>query len=576
MADSASTVVTRFAPSPTGYLHVGGARTALFNWLLARHCGGRFFLRIEDTDLARSTEEACRQLLDDLRWLGLHWDNAELVYQSRRRDVYNAIIEDLVKRDLAYESFETPQELEVQRKQAEREKRLFVYRRPEYSSSQLAQFQSENRVPVIRFAMQMKEYRFTDEVLGKEIVMPAEEAQDFVIRKTDGMPTYHFAVVVDDAAMGITHILRGQEHTKNTFNHIALQEALGYPRPVYAHLSVIQNMDGSKMGKRDRDKKLRQLTLLHFKGSKPNEIGSVLAEKMNEAVRNSRARLPTSGQADAAAVESYRIDATRVSEWLGKESMQLGLLDQFAIMHAINVRESDLPEILIHDFRKQGYIPDGLLNFLALLGWNPGDDREHMSMEELVLLFSIDRIGKSNAKFDRTKLIAFNTETAKALPPAKLLEAFKSFLAANPESPLLNADDAALARLLEMKKGFRTFREVEEASRFLFVKDHEVEFDPQAVDKVLLKNERQGEKALIDVRKIFEFSAWHAHQIEESIKQYCEQTGLGLGKVAQPIRVAVTGSTISPPIFESLEMLGQGSTLSRIDRCLKVCAEHTD
>src|SRR4051812_3098571 len=206
-------VVTRFAPSPTGYLHVGGARTALFSWLLARHHGadGQFLLRIADTDLARSTEQAGMQLLDDLRWLGLHWDNADnLVYQSKRRSAYDKIIAELLARGLAYKAYESRAELDAMRKEAEKQKRMFVYRRREMPAEQLAAFEAENRPHVVRFAMPMREYRFRDDVLEKEIVLPAEEAQDFVIRKEDGMPTYHFAVVVDDAEMGVTHILRGQ------------------------------------------------------------------------------------------------------------------------------------------------------------------------------------------------------------------------------------------------------------------------------------------------------------------------------------------------------------------------------
>src|SRR5437016_4447392 len=188
-----ATVVTRFAPSPTGYLHVGGARTALFSWLLARHhgAGGKFLLRIEDTDLARSTEQATTQLLEDLRWIGLHWDNAELMYQSKRLPVYNAIIDDLLSRGLAYQAYETPQELDAMRKAAEKEKRQFVYRRREISDEQIREYDSQGRPRVVRFAMPVKEYRFRDEVLDKEIVLPPEEVQDFVIRKADGMPTYH-------------------------------------------------------------------------------------------------------------------------------------------------------------------------------------------------------------------------------------------------------------------------------------------------------------------------------------------------------------------------------------------------
>src|SRR3954469_4256513 len=295
MPAASSTVVTRFAPSPTGYLHVGGARTALFSWLLARHHGGRYLLRIEDTDLARSTEQATTQLLEDLRWLGLHWDNERLVFQSRRLDTYNRIIADLLSRGLAYEAYETGEELDAMRKDAERNKRQFVYRRRDVSPEQVARWKAEGRKAVVRFAMPVKEYRFRDEVLGKDVVLPAEEAQDFVIRKTDGMPTYHFAVVADDADMGVTHILRGQEHTKNTFNHIALQEALGYPRPTYGHLSVIMNLDGSKMSKRDRDKMIRQRAQTWMKTYKksaqdiasaaslaPSRVGEWISDSMKQ------------------------------------------------------------------------------------------------------------------------------------------------------------------------------------------------------------------------------------------------------------------------------------------------------
>src|SRR3954465_598947 len=249
-ATTTDTVVTRFAPSPTGYLHIGGARTALYSWLLARHHGadGRYLLRIEDTDAARSTEQAAAQLQEDLRWLGLQWDNDQLIYQSKRQHVYNAIIEDLISRDLAYRAYETRDELDAMRKEAERAKRQFVYRRRPLADQQAREYAEQARPHVVRFAMPLREWRFTDAVLG-EIVMPPDEVQDFVIRKEDGMPTYHFAVVVDDQEMGVTHVMRGQEHVKNTFNHIALQEALGYRRPIYAHLSTIQNPDGSKMGK---------------------------------------------------------------------------------------------------------------------------------------------------------------------------------------------------------------------------------------------------------------------------------------------------------------------------------------
>jgi glutamyl-tRNA synthetase len=324
MATDSQTIVTRFAPSPTGYLHVGGARTALFSWLLARHHGGRFLLRIEDTDLARSTEQAAQQLLEDLRWLGLHWDNAELVYQSRRLEVYNRIIEDLLARGLAYKAYDTPEELDARRKDAEKHKRAFIYRNPKLSDEQIRQFESEGRQAVVRFATPVKEFRFRDEVLGKDIVVGPDQVQDFVIRKTDGMPTFHFAVVVDDAEMGVTHILRGQEHTLNTINHLALQEALGYPRPTYGHLPIILNTDGSKMGKRDRDKKVRHHANLWLKNTK--KTPGDLAHLANM----------TGGPIEA---------------WLEDDGRQLDPGQQQKVMLVVGLRESDLPEVLVHDFR---------------------------------------------------------------------------------------------------------------------------------------------------------------------------------------------------------------------------------
>lgn len=531
-------VVDRFAPSPTGYLHVGGARTALFNWLLARHDGGKFLLRIEDTDLARSTEQAMLQLLEDLRWLGLQWDNPELVFQSKRLAVYNKIIDEMIARGLAYKAYDTPEELDAMRKEAEKAKRQFVYRRGPVSDQESAKFDAEGRVPVVRFIMPVKEYRFTDEVLG-EIALPPDEADHFIIRKSDGMPTFHFAVVVDDAEMNITLVMRGQEHTKNTFRHIALQEALGYPRPAYAHLTTIQNPDSTKMGKRDRDKAIRQRAQEWLKSGKKSA-------------------------AELAALS--RLPEERMASWLADSKKQLDIPEQLAVMHVIGLSQSELPEILVHDFRKNGYLPEALLNFLALLGWSPGGDRERMSMQEMVELFSLDRVGKSNPKFDRTKLLAFNTEAAAAAPIERLVSAFRDYLSVNPESPLNQADDASLARLLHMKRGFRLLRDVDEASRFLFTPDDQIIYAADAVEKVLKK--QNGLSVLRDLRPILAgLPDWTAASLDAAVKGYAEKAGLGLGKVAQPLRVAVSGGTISPPIFESLELLGRERTLARIDRC---------
>jgi len=537
-------VITRFAPSPTGYLHVGGARTALFSWLLARHHGGQYLLRIEDTDTARSTREAMEQLLEDLRWLGLNWDNPKLVIQSQRLDIYNAILSDLLAKGLAYKAYETSEELDAMRKAAEREKRPFLYRRRALTDEQIRAYEAQGRPHVVRFVMPVKEYRYTDEVLG-DIVMPAEEAQDFVIRKSDGLPTFHFAVVVDDAEMGITHVTRGQDHVKNTFLHIALQEALGYRRPVYAHLTTILNPEsGQRLSKRDRDRRIRQRVGEWMKGKKSSNLAA-----------------------------GSGIPQERIDEWLKNDKSQLDLSEQARIMPIVGLKESDLPEIMVHDFRKNGYLPEVLNNFLALCGWNPGGDREQMSMDEMVKLFELRDIGKSNAKFNRDKLVAFNTDACKAAlhdRPVRLVSAFRDYLVVNPGSPLNKATDEQLLAMLKMKEGFRTLRQVDEASGFLFIDDDAIEYDTSAVEKVLLKQDRQGAVVLQEVAGVLAgVSEWNAPALETAVQAYCDRKQLALGKVAQPIRVAISGSTVSPPIFQTLEMLGRSSTLARIQRCLK-------
>ena len=538
-------VVTRFAPSPTGYLHVGGARTALFNWLLARNTGGQFLLRIEDTDLARSTEDATTQLLSDLRWLGLQWDNPTLVYQSKRLEIYNKLIDKLIAEGKAYQAWETPAELDAMREQSKRARRPFIYRRPTYTADRLKQFKDENRVPVIRFAMPVKEYRFFDLTLGKDVVQTQHEVQDFVIRKGDGMPTYHFGVVVDDAEMGITHVLRGLEHLLNTVNHIGLQEALGYPRPIYAHLSVMLNPEsGEKLSKRDRDRKIRKRTTDWMRSTKKT------ADEISEAAG---------------------IEKSRFEDWLKTDTMQLDLSEQPRVMKIVGLSEADLPEIMVHDFRRNGYVPEVLNNFLALQGWSPGGDLEHMTMEKMVELFSLDRINAASPKFNREKLKSFSTDFFANAPMDRQLRAMRDYLSVNPQSPLGSATDAQVEKVLTMNSGFHVLREIDEKSAFLFTDDGKIIYATDAIEKVLKKNDRQGLLALQAIAPVlYAVTDWTHVNLEAAVKTYCEQTGLGLGKVAQPIRVAVSGSAISPPIFESLEFLGKHKTLARIQRCIEI------
>jgi glutamyl-tRNA synthetase len=261
----------------------------------------------------------------------------------------------------------------------------------------------------------------------------------------------------------------------------------------------------------------------------------------------------------------------RLAEWLAAETKQLDLSEQPKVMRVVGLKESDLPEIMVHDFRKNGYLPEVLNNFLSLLGWSPGGDRERMSMEELVQLFSLEGIGKANAMFNREKLLAFNTEASAAAPAGRMIAAMRDYLSVNPDSPLNGASDAELEKVLQMNHGFHILREVDEKSRFLFLPDEQVEHQPDALEKVLKKNDSQGAIALREVRGVLVgVNPWQAHDIEVAVKAFCDQKQLGLGKVAQPIRVAVSGTAVSPPIFDTLEFLGRERTLARIDRCLAV------
>ena len=490
------TVRVRFAPSPTGYLHIGSARTVLFNWLLARKHGGTFILRIEDTDQTRHVEDSVQKILDDLRWLGLTWDEGPEVggdygpyFQSQRLDIYNRYLRRLLESGDAYYSLETPEQLTALREAAKAKKQSFKYLRPDPTPTvaEGEAARAAGRPVVVRFKMPPADITVVDDILGP-VTLPADHAEDFVIQKGDGYPTYHFACVVDDELMKITHVLRGQEHLINTAKHAALQRALGFATPRYAHLSVIFNMDGSKMSKRDKEKAIAE-------GRRP-------------------------------------------------------------------------PEIDVHDFRVTGYFPEAVINFIALLGWSPGQDREYFDRDEMTAWFSIERIGKTNARFDRDKLIAFNTTWATRLTPERLLEAFKDYIRVS-DSPMRTADDDLLRTVLHVCAGFRTFRQVEEKVRFLFVADDAIEYEPKAVQKVLAKNNGEGYAALAELLPALrELRDWSAESVERFIQSACERKGLPLGQIAQPLRVAVTGTTISPSIHDTLSLLGRERTLLRVERCL--------
>lgn len=542
-------VRTRFAPSPTGHLHVGGARSALFCWAFAKRHQGKFLLRIEDTDQKRSSAEASQGFLEDLGWLGIDWDEGPVwntcgggdtgpYEQSKRLDIYDRYMQQLLDQGLAYLAFETPEELDAARRQARAEKRAYQYDRASRSLDQdtIQRYLDEGRPHVVRFMIpDGQPVVVQDAVLG-EVRVEAGELEDFVIRKADGYPTYHFAVVVDDECMGVTHVIRGQEHLANTPKHALLQDALGFERPVWAHVSLIFNPDGSKMSKRDKDKALR---------------AEVRAQGLDQ---------PPAG---------VDIDATTFAAWLGDKHMQLETDMATQLAAAIGV---SLPEINVDDFRQAGYLPEVLLNYLALLGWSPGGDREQFDRDFLATHFDLDRIVKSPAKFDRAKLLAFNLDAIQDMELSEFVEVLRSFCEAYEPAFLEMMTPAQFECFAHSnKERCKTLRDPLDSGRFFIMADEAICWpDSKPVRKALCKGDPCGFDRLEAVRSELEHvSDWSASGLEASLTAWAETHCDGqIGKVAQPLRVAVSGGPVSPPIFDTLAILGRAAVLARVDRCV--------
>lgn len=552
-------VVTRFAPSPTGRLHVGGARTALFNWAYARKHGGKFILRIEDTDQRRSSDAATAGILRSLAWMGIDWDQGPEFttedgrtlggdpegvgpfYQAQRIDLYNEHMRRLIEAELAYPAFETPEELEAKRHEAIAAKTGYQYDRAalQISKEERIARMEAGESHVVRMKMPDEPITVNDQVLGDVTVGP-DEFDDFIIRKRDGFPTYHFAVVVDDALMGVTHVLRGQEHLINTPRHVALQRALGFDTPTYAHMPLIFNPDGSKMSKRDKDKTAKK------------------------AVRDAAL--------DASPIDS--IDADEFAGWLKDKARQLDTDKLVALAGKLGI---DLPEIDTEDFMAASYLPGTLANFLALLGWNPktknddGTDLERFDTAYLGKNFDFSGIGKTPSKFDRTKLLAFSADDVQTMVDTDFAEAWHGW-ATEYEPSLVNRFSLGDMTLLApaIKQRCKTLRDASSVVGFALVADQDIEFEPKAVHKVLIKGDRKGLEALKGLRSMVEaIQPFTPDTIEAAVSAHAESSGLGMGKVAQPIRVAVTGTSVSPPLGQTLAILGKDSVLARIDRCVE-------
>ncbi len=553
-------------------------------------------IRIEDTDQARSSDESARGILEDLAWLGIEWDDGPTLdlanpdgtrrtigshardvgsyFQARRVAVYNAYIDHLMSIGRAYPAFDTAEELDKLRKQATAAKQTFKYPRPaDFTFGQPCTARidraKKGEPHVVRFAMDSAAVVVRDEILGEVKIAPGE-VDDFVIRKADGFPTYHFAVVIDDELMGVTHVMRAQEHLANTPRHVALQRALTrldthqpFRTPSFAHMPLIMNMDGSKMSKRDKAKAARK------------------------AAKDAIAKPPAPGAAPltpASLAQSLNQDPKLVADFLAGENDNLDLAGQIAAL--LNVT---LPEIEVYDFRRNGYLPEAIINFIALLGWNPGmklpdgKDLEKFDAAFMAERFSVDRVGKTPAKFDRAKLQSFNADAINALTDAQFAAKWRAFLAEYEPHVLarLDARGSAAFTILAaaVKPRARTLRDGINAVRFALVADDDVAFDPKAIDKLRspdAKNAAPGAPPRTGVELLaasrerlsaLPTADWTVPAIHTLLEQLAQQLGVGIGQLAQPLRVGVTGAGVSPGIAETLAALGRESVLRRLDRC---------
>ena len=453
----------RFAPSPTGSLHVGGARTALYNWLFARRHGGTFILRIEDTDVERSRRELTDQILHAMRWLGLDWDEGPF-FQSERQELYREAAGRLLASGKAYRAFETPEELDALKKGAEGAGSAFRY---DGRARAIPTEESDRRAAAgEKFVLRLRvpdETLVVDDVVQGKTEFPAGALDDFVLVRSDGHPLYHFTVCVDDVAMGITHVIRGADHLPNAPKHVALFRALGAEAPVFAHLGMILGTDGKKLSKRH----------------------------------------------GAAGVE---------------------------------------------EFEAQGYLPEALDNFLALLGWSPGDDRERMSLAEMAALFSLERLGPSPSRFDHEKLAWMNGQYLQEIPAERLIVLLKPF-------PLPACDTDLLLRAIQLHRSrARTLAELAQSLAIYGA-------DPATFDEGgLRKFGAPGNAPLVrDLAERLSAAAPFAHAaLEEAARALAAEKGLKLGELAQPARLALTGVLASPPLFEMIEVLGRETTERRL------------
>jgi glutamyl-tRNA synthetase len=461
-------VRTRFAPSPTGFLHIGGARTALFNWLFARHHGGKFILRVEDTDQVRSTQESTQAILDAMAWMGLDCDEGPY-FQAERVEIHRNKIKKLIDEGKAYRCRCTPDELAEMRKRAS-----LKGEKPKYDGTCRDKSLPPGQGSVVRFKCPQTGTTMVNDLIKGPVIFDNAELDDLVIEKSDGYPTYNFAVVVDDAEMNITHVLRGDDHLNNTPKQILLYKALGYRIPEFGHLSMIMGNDRTRLSKR-------------------HGATSVMA------------------------------------------------------------------------YKDMGYLPEALVNYLVRLGWSHGD-QEIFSIHELITLFSLDAVGKSAAVFNPEKLLWLNQHYIQKCDIERLVKEIQPFIK---EMHLNVADDVSLERVAgDLKSRSKTLVEMVESGIFYF--QDEVEYDEKAAQKFL--NEEYAGHLKAVVKALPSLEDYTTKGIETFLKKIAEERDTKLKFIAQPMRVALTGRTVSPGIDEVMITLGVKRVIARLEKAINYIA----
>ncbi|REK12355.1 MAG: glutamate--tRNA ligase [Planctomycetota bacterium] len=514
-------VRTRFAPSPTGYLHIGGVRTALFNWLFARRHGGKFLLRIDDTDAQRNVEAALEPILHGFRWLGIDWDEGPDIggpygpyYQSQRLERYQAAAEKLLADGLAYRDYATTDEIQAERQAAQAEKRPFLYSRRWMAETPAddERFAAEGRQAVVRLKMTREGTLVIDDLVRGRVEFEWAREQDHVIQRTDGTCLYHLASVVDDRDFEISHVIRAEEHLSNTPRQVFIAQSLGYELPRYAHLPYVAEPGSkNKLSKRKLDKYLKNRDFAQV-----NEHGLAIAQA------------------------------------LGLET------------------SADTFNPVIVDFYEQvGYLPEAIINYLVLLGWSLDDRTEFMGRQMLIDNFSLERVTKAPASFDPKKLWAFEDHYMQELPLKQKVATMLTYLQRAGLVPTPTPCDVGpkLTRIVEAAGDrLKVFGDILAYADFFF--QDELTYDEKAFEKNLGKP--GAPELLTKFREVLAgVEPFEAAELEIALQEFVAAQDIKAGAIVHPVRVATTGKAVGPGLYDCLAILGKDVTLARIDRALK-------